>query len=123
MHDKQFEIISAYIHGRIEAQIEAFAETLNIPKSQLTNRLGTLLLSNPQPRDENSMRILRRKTAKTHKPVRKVAVDSNARKNSTRKTASRKVGRPKKKVGYWASMTPEQRSEEMKRRLNIRKAA
>lgn len=114
MNASKLETCAAYLHGRIEAQLEAFAASLNIPSYELTNRVATLLLVSPQGRVEDPMPDMRRETTKARNSIRKVAVARRAR-----KSRSQKVG----KGGYWKSMTPAQRGAEMQRRMNMRKAA
>lgn len=112
---KNFEVSIAYIHGRLEAQIEAFAQSLGIPARFLTNRLGTLLLvpeGGEVLRVADHLPVVRRKTAKRSKAVAKVAVVSRPR---SKASSSGKGPR-----AYWAAMTPKQRSVEMKRRMSIR---
>lgn len=103
----RIEIGIAYIHGRIEAQIEAFAFGIGVPSASLAARVGALLLGNQNGkivRIEDHMPTLRKKTAKAHTATRKMALVSNA---------SRK---PQRKNTYWDRMTPRQRKAEMARR-------
>lgn len=105
----------AYIHGRIEAQLESFAQSLNIPASQLTSRVGALLLGSQGGEIVGSSRgvsKLRRETSAGDSSVEPLEVASSTR--------SRASNRKKGVKGYWAKLTPEQRSDEMKKRYKNR---
>jgi hypothetical protein len=114
-NEESIAVQVAYIHGRIEAQLEAFANSLNIPAAQLTSRVGALLLGSQGREDMGPARRvskLRRETAAGSCTVEPVEVAG-----STRGGASNRRKGPK---GYWAKLTPEQRSEEMRRRYKKR---
>lgn len=113
MNDEKVESNIAYICGRIEAQLEGFAQSLGLPPAQLTTRVATLLLSMSGglilgPKDRVS--DMPRKTTKKYK-VRssKVAV---ARRTPSKTSAGIKA--------YWAKMTAEERSAEMTRRSKVK---
>jgi len=104
----------AYIHGRIEAQLEAFAQSLGLPTADLTGRMGSLLLY-PQGGEivglARGVPKLRSKTAAGSKAVEPMAVVSGSRSGASGNAKS-----------YWAKMTPEQRSAEMRKRYKKRLA-
>jgi hypothetical protein len=105
----------AYIHGRIEAQLESFAQSLNIPSSQLASRVGALLLGAQGGEIVGPARgvsKLRREAAAGSSSVEPVEMAGG-----TRGGAQNRSKGPK---GYWAKLTPEQRSEEMRRRYKKR---
>lgn len=67
----------AYIHGRIEAEIEGFAKALNISMGQLAYKVASLLLSQTNREilgTESNMSQMRRNSAKRSKTVAKVAL-------------------------------------------------
>ena len=106
-HGPKLEVSIAYIHGRIEAQIDAFAGSLEIPPAYLASRLGSLLLGQEDGEvvgTEHHLPVMPRKTVAGGKTVAKVAVDGGTHRGSTQKA-------------YWANMTPQQRSAEWKRRF------
>lgn len=117
-----FENSIAYLHGRIEAQLEAFAGSLGVPPSELTSRVAALLLALPSGsllRTEDNMPSLRRKTTRAYKKrLSKVEVASRpsgpAPPVRKRRTSSIK--------SYWERMTPKERQAEMARRVAKREA-
>lgn len=107
------------ITGRIESQLQGYAASEGIPQDKLTKWVGALLLgvsSGEVFRTEDSVR-LRSKTTKTSKGSRSVEVHGKLRKASAPKKPNRTIKQ------YWAAMTPEQRSKEMKKRFLKRKDA
>ena len=101
--------------GRIETQLEHFASRLGISSSELTHRLGTLLLSSAsgeQVRPEDSVPTLRRASAAGNQSVRALALAGS----SSGQTQSL-IG--EKQRAYWQRMTPEQRKKEVARRRAI----
>src|SRR6185312_8614684 len=113
-NERGIEVIVAYIHGRVEAQIEGFSNNLGIPTSELTTRVATLLLGMPSRSLEDRMSKVPRKTSKAYKTMGSVEVASGSRGNTSRK--GKKVTHP-----YWSKLTPEQRKKEMKRRMEVRR--
>lgn len=136
-------IATAYIHGRVEAQLEGFAASLGIPTRQLTERVGQLLIGTEgrsalglQP----SVRHMRREAPEAHQGTREVAVADGTHENRARvaeEAAAANVriakrftitdGRRKRgkaarsaQKAYWAKMTPKQRKAEMARRMKVR---
>ena len=98
----------AYIHGRIEAQLEAYAFGIGIPASELAARLGTLLLgteSGPVLGTHDRVPKLPSPPAARSKAVAKVALDG------------RTSGGASKQRAYWASLSPLQRRREVRRRM------
>lgn len=76
-HEDEFSAQIAYIHGRIEAQIEAFANACGLPARQLASRVGELLLSAPGREvlgPEDRVPELPRKAGKRRKAVAAVEV-------------------------------------------------
>ena len=111
-YGKSFEIQLAYIHGRIESQLEAFAASLGIAPKELAVRLAGLLLGQEGGevlRTGNRVPALSGKAPKRGTSARKVAVARRTR-NAAPKT---------KYSAYWSRMTPEERSAEMRRRQKV----
>jgi hypothetical protein len=112
--DENLTVQLAYIHGRIEAQLEAYAQSLGLPAAQLTSRMGTLLLGTQNGEVMGPARgvpKLRSEAAKGGEAMEPMAVAGSPRR---RASGSSKA--------YWAKMTPEQRSKEMQRRTKKRLA-
>ena len=124
-NEQQLRERIAYIHGRIEREIEAFATALSLPPMALTSRLGALLLGIPEGHDHSlpdvpveagpGSRVLAEVEGarQSHGGVARTRRQLAAGKR-TGKAAPDKVSEGQKK--YWADMTPEERSKEMARR-------
>lgn len=114
----------AYIHGRIDQQIEIYAQSLGIPAAVLAERLATLLHPSGA-RSTSSVSPLRGDTTEAREAV--AAVEVAVRPHG--KKASGGVSKQKSGIqAYWASMTPAQRTAETKRRAakrleNLKKAS
>lgn len=120
------ESIIAYVHGRIDKELETFASSLGVQTSYLSTRIGALLLTSRTGMESN-LPSLRPATSKERSPLESVERIEHARHASTwRKSAKRKSSSkaPKNKVAskkkplssikkYWAKFTPEQRKKIM----------
>ncbi len=123
----------AYIHGRIEAQLEGFAASLGVPPVELTRRVGELLAGSMAGRESlgssDFLSDLRRESTRLSKSLaaQAVASDSYIRSAYNKKVHRTRVRKPatKKAIAartrglkrYWR----EQRR--LKRELLRRKAA
>jgi hypothetical protein len=106
----------AYIHGRLEAQIEGFAASLDVSAGELAERLGELLLSGSGREGlgaDDRLPKLRRKAGAGGKGVESVEVAGGT------SSGGAHAGKGGVK-GYWDAMTPKQRKAEMQRRLKLR---
>jgi hypothetical protein len=128
-HGTGFDEAIAYIHGRLEIQIEQFSASLGIQSIVLAERLADLL-SPARQRNIHSVSIVRSSSTGHGTPLVPLALAesthsqlSNAEPIQTTSNAPHKMRRKAKKVngGGWGSMTPEQRSKEMKRRMLVAK--
>jgi hypothetical protein len=109
----------AYIHGRIEAQLEGFAASLGLPARQLTVRVAALLLG------PESGGLLGSENRVSSLPGASATADKATRTMAVAKRPYRKARRPSLQRGaaaYWAAMTPSQRSKEMQRRMKVRQS-
>lgn len=122
LNEQQLRERIAYIHGRIEREIEAFAASLALPAVALTSRLGALLLGLDE-RDAHRLpdvsmdarqggRVLAEveSAGQSHGGVAQSRGQLTAG-NGTGKAATNKVRR-----NYWANKTEEERIKEMARR-------
>lgn len=100
----------AYIHGRIESQLEGFASSLNLPARELTQRVGALLIGLPSGEPMGFTQRVRdvRSDAAARDEEQPLAVDGRTRPNTRWRTKSGQL------------MTPAQRKREAKRRLAAR---
>jgi hypothetical protein len=105
----------AYIFGRTEAHLQAFAASMEIPYRELATRLGALLLSQGKGSGDR-MPIVPSNSSKPRKTLAKVALDGGT--HSGAQTQQKAVSGIK---AYWAKMSPLQRKREIKRRLAMRK--
>ena len=110
VHD---EVKVAYLHGRLEAEIERFASSMGISPLELTERLVELLL--PQgKRSGHRLPVLQHDSPARRVPVAKVEV-------AVEPHGSRPQDRESKPTSaiqaYWQNMTEAQRSAEMRRRM------
>lgn len=110
---KNLENAIAYIHGRLVAELENFANSLQITSQELTTRLGTLLLAEGQGTFD-SLPTLRGKTTQDGQTVESVALSSRPHRRAQKRPRGSKAKGPKR---YWDNMSPEQRRREMKRRV------
>lgn len=109
MEKRNYETQIAYIHGRIEAQLDAFAHSLNLPAAELAYRVGALLLAAQGGESlgpNHNLSFVRNATAQRHQAVEPLALAGS--------THSKASHGPKT---YWSKMTKLQRSREMKRRM------
>jgi hypothetical protein len=90
MHGRaSLENAISYIHGRIEKEIEGFAQTLGIPTEILATRLAELLHPSGQ-RSEDTMSLVRLSPQQRQSPAtRKMEMDGDAR-DGLRETSSYK---------------------------------
>jgi hypothetical protein len=114
----------AYLHGRLEAQIEAFATALGIPAIELTARMWHVLSSPPGRTILGSidrMPDLRNPPAQGTALSRPLALDDRSRKLAARPDPSLKPKTPKKQQNnYWSKLTAAERQKEMRRRIKKR---
>jgi hypothetical protein len=121
--DIKFEEAVHYLHGSIETELKFFAHARAFDAVELTTRVGALL-SNTGKRSKSNLSGVPSKTKRGRQPVEQVEVDEQPHGNGTRaKTRSRagKARYAKKMKSYWASMTKEERSKEIKRRMRLGK--
>jgi hypothetical protein len=126
----------AYLHGRIEREIEAFADSLDLPKMELTQRLGALLLGIGQgyadhlPSVSGGRRHLEAGQGSDVLATLEGAVEPHGRSAQperieasvgTRQAHTHEVKAEYSKAskGYWAKMSPLQRKREMMRRQSL----
>lgn len=117
-NERAIETSIAYIHGRVEAQLEGFAASLGILPFELTSRVASLLLfgsGGEISRNQDHLPKMRGKASKIHQTTRPVEVARGARGNVSRK--GKKITHP-----YWSKLTPEERKAEMTRRMKVRVA-
>lgn len=116
--ERQIEIGIAFFHGWVSKAAEEFAQRLQIPAAELTGRLGELLSiqagREPLGAVHHVPRV-QRAPIKASQAVEQVAVANSASSNTAQEDLPRKGG-PRV---YWASMTKEQRSAEVKRRMKL----
>ena len=111
----------AYLHGKIEAELNYLALAAGLDARMVTARVGALL-SGAWQRAESGL-PMRMESAYGRAGASKSLADVEGGKQphghgAPHRAASKK--RAKKLVGikaYWAAMTPEQRSAEMAKRL------
>lgn len=126
--DQQFREAIAYLHGRIERELEAFADSVSFPKVVVTRRLGALLLGFRQG-DENRLSHLpssgnhvETRQGSSVPPKVEGTVESHGGSSlkqleaaqSPSKAGENKVSAIKE---YWAKMTPEERKKVMRERM------
>jgi hypothetical protein len=118
--DGSFENRIAYIHGRLDQQIQGYAESLGIPTELLAERLATLLRPSGSW-SEDQVSSLRLPTEE-RPTVGKVEGTGDAHGKATQggggrvKSSYQSTGQKK----YWDKFTPEEKSTEMARRLKVR---
>lgn len=127
---------TAYLHGRIEREIEAFADSINVSKVELTQRLGALLLGIGTGHGDYLSHLstgrsyMEARTGSTGtSPLESLGDTSSSSPQPEWTTTSISAGqitkgeieRKHSKIakGYWARMTPAQRSQEMQRRQSL----
>lgn len=116
MKNEKISQAVAWVQGYLAAKIEGFSHAFNIPPELFTEGLADILHTEG-PRSSDRVPVLRRAAARSHKGVgKKVEVDERTH----RQPSVKKAGQSKIKQ-YWANMTPEQRSAEMRRRMGKRK--
>lgn len=121
----------AYIHGRIERELEAFAGSLALPAVELTQRVGALLLGQGQWTGDRLPSVPSRRSALDSRqrsiPVAALesAIESHGGGAQSRLilpapspgTSEAPTRQMTAQQQYWASKTPEQRSAEMRKRM------
>ena len=106
----------AYLHGRIEHELEGFASSLGVDLKEVSTRVGAALVSSAggqSVRGPDSLPIVRRKTTKAHKAVAKVGLRGRMSRKPQGTVHHKKSGIRQ----YWDRLTPKQRREEMQRRV------
>ena len=106
--NREIEKAIAYIHGRTEAQLEAYASALGLPPGELASRVGALLsgaASGQVLGTDNRVPKLPSSPAERSKAVAKVEMDGRASGGASTQRA------------YWAKMSPLQRKREVRRRM------
>lgn len=118
-----------WIRGYLEAKVETYANANGLNLQLLLEELATeILRSVGQGRGEDSLPSVRNTPSQPFVERSQVEVGKHAQRRSTRallETSSKPsqtagTTRTVSKVGsggYWAKMTPKQRSNEMKRRM------
>jgi hypothetical protein len=126
-NEQQLRERIAYIHGRIERELEAFAATLALPPLALTARVGALLLG-VEPGDVHHLSDVPLASGEGSGTVAEMegAGESHGRGTRTRGQLAARSGTgsptPHQVKGsvaqkkYWGDKTPEERSKEMARR-------
>ena len=111
------EIAAAYLHGRHEVEIEAYAKAIKCSSTELAARIGALHLGLPtqQSVDVAEVSSVRVQTARVGKRLRKVEKRSGAHSDGAHKGTS--TVKASKIKSYWAKMTKAQRKAEMARRV------
>ena len=107
------QLKQVYAFAYIECWLEAYAKSHSLSFHELTERVFDLLRANRTEPIKTLMSKVRRPGTKKRSKLEQVAMDDRSR---------TKLQRVKKKQisgikAYWAAMTPEQRSREMKRRM------
>jgi hypothetical protein len=116
------EVGLAYIHGRLEAQVEIFATALGVPTIELAERMGSLLSSPARGSVLGSLDPLPnlRRGATADDPVsRPLALASGSHGQPSRKVKhqiDRGVKTTRAHNSGWEALSPEDRKREMKRR-------
>jgi hypothetical protein len=112
--------IVAYIHGKIETQLEHAANATGIPFNVLVTRVCELLATNRQEWSAHSMPNQRMFNASTKATKQRATLEvvNTAHGTNASKTHSNSAIKT-----YWQRMTPLQRKREMKRRFAKRVAA
>jgi hypothetical protein len=120
-YDKHIDTAVAYLHGRIEAQLEAFAVSIGTSAADLTSRVATLLLAQGAGTAERVPKLRGASTSGDTRLAKVALVDRAHRPTQDAKrpgTYSSKV-RSTNVKGYWARMTPKQRKAEGRRRWRL----
>lgn len=110
----------AYICGRFERELEAYAVDLHITSAELTQRVVEFLLPE-RARIEHTMPYVPEIPAKHGKTLAKVEVAVSPHSKRTPGGVGKNKISSKQKA-YWAKMTKKQRSAEVLRRLQKRKS-
>ena len=115
-NERSIEIAIAHLHGRIENQIEQFSAGFGIQANWVAARISDLL-SPEGTRIQHHMSTVRIETTGMDRELEPLAlaIDAHSSETPTATQAGRKTGGSR---AYWTKMTPEQRSAEMKKRLN-----
>ena len=127
-HDEnQIALGVAYIHGRVEAQLERFADAMGISTLELTERLVEAL----RPAAADNLPGVRQ-TARSKRDAFLAALEvvepahgHGARSEDERTGHAAKARAVKARgsqLSYWAKFTPAQRKKEWARRLRKRTA-
>lgn len=112
------QVVYAFAH--CEAWLEDYAKSASISSHELTERVGNLLLGQTSGKvlgTEHNVSTMRSRSTKGSKTLATVALDDSPR-GQVQGVKRRSTGAIK---AYWARMTPDERSQEMRRRM--RKAA
>jgi hypothetical protein len=117
----------AYVHGRIDKELETFAASLGVQASYLSERIAALLLSQGQ-RMESPLSSMRLEALSSRQSVESVEGTLHAHRASTRHSSKARAGSDKARKAkvkletlspiqkYWAKFTPLQRKRMMAKR-------
>jgi hypothetical protein len=111
-HDSINPEAIAYLHGRIDKEIEIFAATsVHVNAGELAERLGELLLA-ARVRIENHLSTLRESTTQGDKTLATVEMVSGPHSITSRKGMTDEAKEKLRKIAKarWAAMTPRQRT-------------
>jgi len=109
----------AHLHGRIEQQIQQFSAETGISSHRVAERISTLL-SPARAWVLDHMPPVQREAPGIHRPLEPLALAVDAHSSETQPAVKTRRGYTGKKVHpYWSKMTPEERAEEMQRRLLV----
>lgn len=121
--DSRIREAVAYLHGRLEIEIDYYCERKGISSLEVAPLVGAALGGSPM----DHMPAMHPAPRQAHPPAPEMEVADGAhgggaqaaKRGRPRKDASGEVSQPKSASGYWAKMTPGQRSREMKRRQRV----
>jgi len=119
MDDLEKEVI--YIKGRIDQQIEGYANRLGLPPSVLAERLVQLLHPD-RSWNKNKMSPLRENTPRVSKRLGATLEVVKRTHNNMQQGEGSEASKVSKIKEYWQRMTPEERKKEMDRRIALRNA-
>lgn len=88
---RNFENAIAYLHGRIEKEIEGFAQSLGVPTEILTSRLADLLRASGA-RGENQMSLVRLPSQQHQRPTTREVESVGHARDGLQKASSSKGG-------------------------------
>jgi hypothetical protein len=106
----------AYLHGRLELEIEYYCHHQGIDPLETTSFVGARLIGTPM---DHVSAVLQAARAQ-HSAAPKVEVAHRAhggRAQAAEKRTARQIATHKVAKGYWGKLSPEERSREMRRRM------